>query len=72
MTMPRYRHFFSMPVAGSFESDEEDFDRALEILHYDKSSKETVELMVSHADFFFSFDNIYPTDTDQNPEVIDE
>ena len=70
--MPRYKHIFSMPVTGSFESEEQDFDKALEILHHDKSVKETVELMISKADLFFSFDNIYPTDTDQNPEVIDD
>lgn len=72
MIMPRYKHIFSMPVTGSFESDKEDFDKALEILHHDKSVKETVELMLSHADLFFSFDNIYPTEADVNPEVIND
>lgn len=68
--MTRYIHYFDMPVTGSFESDEEDFENALTALHHDKTTKQAVELMVAHSEVFYSFQNIEPTDMPSNPEII--
>lgn len=70
MTMPRFLHYFDMPVTGSFESEEEDFDKAIDILFHDKTTKQCVEHLVAHCEFFYSCDNVTATDQVNNPEVV--
>lgn len=70
MTMPRYIHTFNMPLTGTFESDYEDFDEALDDLLPGCSPKETVHRLVEQCDCHWSLDHLEPTDQLNNPEVI--
>lgn len=72
MTMPRYLHYFDVPVTGSFESDEEDFEEALKKRITGLSPLEAIKSLVDDCQIFHALHNIDSADMAENPEVVND
>lgn len=67
--MTLYRYYFTMPVTGSFVSQEKDFDEALKA-EFPNEAASRAKYLVALCDLYYSGQNIEPCDMPENPEIV--
>lgn len=73
--MPTYRHYFNMPMTGSFLSQEEDFQEAVSKMIQERPEwhrRMIFNDLAALCDTKYSIDNIEPVDMPGNPGIIDD